>query len=487
MFLRNKQKKESITTKISIMKKLTLLLCAALMASGISAKVTLPKIFSDGMVMQRETNANLWGTAKEKATVKITTSWNNKTYSAKADKQGKWKIAIETPEAGGPYSITLNDGEETKLNDILIGEVWVCSGQSNMEMPMEGFKNQPVENGLLEMMHSKDSKLRMFTLKRNSQLTPVDTVSGKWDEANPETIRKFSATAYFFAKELRQLLDVPVGLVVTAWGGSACEAWMRAEWLKAFPETKIPQKPEDIWSKNRTPTVLYNGMLRPLIGMAMRGVIWYQGEDNVPRYNTYADMMKAMVEGWRSEWGIGEFPFYYCQIAPYDYSIIKWDHNSAFLREQQAKAEHMINNCGMAVLMDAGMETCIHPRRKDLAGQRLALLAMDKTYGMKGLKSESAYYKDVTFSNDTATVSFERADMWVYGKETYRSYCFEIAGEDRVFYPAKAWISRSKVKVKSDKVKKPVAVRYAFKDWVEGDLYCDGLPVSSFRTDNWEK
>lgn len=198
-------------------------------------------------------------------------------------------------------------------------------------------------------------------------------------------------------------------------------------------------------------------------------------------------MMKAMVEGWRSEWGIGEFPFYYCQIAPYDYSIIKGDHNSAFLREQQAKAEHMINNCGMAVLMDAGMETCIHPRRKDLAGQRLALLAMDKTYGMKGLKSESAYYKDVTFSNDTATVSFERADMWVYGKETYRSYCFEIAGEDRVFYPAKAWISRSKVKVKSDKVKKPVAVRYAFKDWVEGDLYCDGLPVSSFRTDNWEK
>ena len=257
------------------MKKLTLLLCAALMASGISAKVTLPKIFSDGMVMQRETNANLWGTAKERATVKITTSWNNKTYSAKADKQGKWKIAIETPEAGGPYSITLNDGEETKLNDILIGEVWVCSGQSNMEMPMEGFKNQPVENGLMEMMHSKDSKLRMFTLKRNSQLTPVDTVSGKWDEANPETIRKFSATAYFFAKELRQLLDVPVGLVVTAWGGSACEAWMRAEWLKAFPETKIPQKPEDIWSKNRTPTVLYNGMLRPLIGMAMRGVAYH--------------------------------------------------------------------------------------------------------------------------------------------------------------------------------------------------------------------
>lgn len=469
------------------MKKTIFLLSALLAASGISAKVTLPKMFSDGMVMQRETNANLWGTAKASSAVKITTSWDKKTYTVKAGNDGKWKTSVKTPAAGGPYTITLSDGEKTVLDNILIGEVWICSGQSNMEMPMKGFKNQPVEGAVADILHSTDKQLRLFTVKRNSRFAPVDTVSGKWNEAGPASVREFSATAYYFGRELRQALGVPVGLIVTAWGGSACEAWMTADWLKPFPDAKIPSSPEDIKSKNRTPTVLYNGMLRPLIGVTMRGVIWYQGEDNVPRYKTYADMLTTMIRGWRAEWKQGDFPFYFCQIAPYDYSIIKWDTNSAFLREQQAKAELMSNNCGMAVLMDAGLEYGIHPRKKNLAGQRLALLALNKTYGIEGLSAESAYYKDVAFKNDTAVVTFNRAGMWVYGKNGLKSDLFEVAGEDRVFHPAKAWIERSKVYVKSDSVSRPVAVRYAFKDWADGDLYCDGLPVSSFRTDNWEQ
>lgn len=469
------------------MKKTIFLLSALLAASGISAKVTLPKMFSDGMVMQRETNANLWGTAKASSSVKITTSWDKKTYTVKAGNDGKWKTSVKTPAAGGPYTITLNDGEKTVLDNILIGEVWICSGQSNMEMPMKGFKNQPIEGAVADILHSTDKQLRLFTVKRNSRFAPVDTVSGKWNEAGPASVREFSATAYYFGRELRQALGVPVGLIVTAWGGSACEAWMTADWLKAFPDAKIPSSPEDIKSKNRTPTVLYNGMLRPLIGVTMRGVIWYQGEDNVPRYKTYADMLTTMIRGWRTEWKQGDFPFYFCQIAPYDYSLIKWDTNSAFLREQQAKAELMNNNCGMAVLMDAGLEYGIHPRKKNLAGQRLALLALNKTYGIEGLSAESAYYNDVTFKNDTAVVTFNRAGMWVYGKNGLKSDLFEVAGEDRVFHPAKAWIERSKVYMKSDSVSRPVAVRYAFKDWADGDLYCDGLPVSSFRTDNWEQ
>lgn len=469
------------------MKKTIFLLSALLAASGISAKVTLPKMFSDGMVMQRETNANLWGTAKASSSVKITTSWDKKTYTVKAGNDGKWKTSVKTPAAGGPYTITLNDGEKTVLDNILIGEVWICSGQSNMEMPMKGFKNQPIEGAVADILHSTDKQLRLFTVKRNSRFAPVDTVSGKWNEAGPASVREFSATAYYFGRELRQALGVPVGLIVTAWGGSACEAWMTADWLKAFPDAKIPSSPEDIKSKNRTPTVLYNGMLRPLIGVTMRGVIWYQGEDNVPRYKTYADMLTTMIRGWRTEWKQGDFPFYFCQIAPYDYSLIKWDTNSAFLREQQAKAELMNNNCGMAVLMDAGLEYGIHPRKKNLAGQRLALLALNKTYGIEGLSAESAYYNDVTFKNDTAVVTFNRAGMWVYGKNGLKSDLFEVAGEDRVFHPAKAWIERSKVYVKSDSVSRPVAVRYAFKDWADGDLYCDGLPISSFRTDNWEQ
>ena len=469
------------------MKKLTFILTALLAATTAGAKVTLPKMFSDGMVMQRETNANLWGTAKASATVSITTSWDGKTYSVKAGKDGKWKTSVPTPKAGGPYRITLSDGEETVLDNILIGELWLCSGQSNMEMPMKGFKNQPVENAVEDILHSADSQLRLFTVKRNSRFAPVDTVSGHWSEAAPASVREFSATAYHFGRELRRMLGVPVGLIVTSWGGSACEAWMKADWLKAFPDAKIPATEADVKSKNRTPTVLYNGMLHPLIGVTIRGVIWYQGEDNVPRYKTYADMLTTMVRGWRAEWGQGDFPFYYCQIAPYDYSLIDWTTNSALLREQQSKAELMMPNAGMAVLMDAGLEYGIHPRKKHLAGLRLALLALKNTYGVEGLTAESPYYKEVKFQGDTAVVTFERAGMWVYGSNGLKSDLFEVAGEDHVFHPAKAWIERSKVYVKSDAVKRPVAVRYAFKNWAMGDLYCDGLPLPSFRTDNWEE
>lgn len=470
------------------MRKLFLLTALFAAATTISAKVVLPKIFASGMVMQQQTDANLWGEAKADATVKIATSWNKKTVSVKAGNDGKWAAKIQTPAAGGPYSITFNDGEKTVIDNILVGELWICSGQSNMEMPMKGFKNQPVENAVEDILHSGDSKMRLFTVKRTSLYQPATDVVGEWKEASPEAVRNFSATAYYFGRELRRMLNVPVGLIVTSWGGSSCEAWMNRDWLKAFPQIELPASQETIKSKNRTATVLYNGMLRPLIGVSMRGVIWYQGEENVSRSGYYADLFSRMIKGWREEWKEGDFPFYFCQIAPYDYNIIGWgQYNSAFLREQQAKAEKMNKNVGMACLMDAGLEYGIHPRKKQLAGMRLALLALDKTYGIKGITSETARYKDVEFKGDTAVITFERAGMWVYGKDGLKSDLFEIAGEDRVFHPAKAWIERSKLYVKCDEVKKPVAVRYAFKDWADGDLFCDGLPVSSFRTDNWDK
>lgn len=470
------------------MRKLFLLTALFAAATTISAKVVLPKIFASGMVMQQQTDANLWGEAKADATVKIATSWNKKTVSVKAGNDGKWTAKIQTPAAGGPYSITFNDGEKTVIDNILVGELWICSGQSNMEMPMKGFKNQPVENAVEDILHSGDSKMRLFTVKRTSLFQPATDVVGEWKEASPEAVRNFSATAYYFGRELRRMLNVPVGLIVTSWGGSSCEAWMNRDWLKAFPQIELPASQETIKSKNRTATVLYNGMLHPLVGISMRGVIWYQGEENVSRSGYYADLFSRMIKGWREEWKEGDFPFYFCQIAPYDYNIIGWgQYNSAFLREQQAKAEKMNKNVGMACLMDAGLEYGIHPRKKQLAGMRLALLALDKTYGIKGITSETARYKDVEFKGDTAVITFERAGMWVYGKDGLKSDLFEVAGEDRVFHPAKAWIERSKLYVKCDEVKKPVAVRYAFKDWADGDLFCDGLPVSSFRTDNWDK
>lgn len=464
-----------------------LLLAMTLM---VHAEVKLPKMFGDNMVLQQQADCNLWGTADASKVVKVRTSWDGKTYKVQADGQGKWHLQVHTPKAGGPYDISLSDGQELKLHNVLIGEVWICAGQSNMEMPMKGFKAQPVEGTPEELMQCQDDDLRLFTVKRNAQLHPVDDVSGAWQEANAESVRQFSAAAYYFGKQLRKSLGVPVGLIVTSWGGSACEAWMNKdwlnpEWLTRFPKLHTPLVQADVDKyKQRCPSAMYNGQLHPLIGYTMRGAIWYQGEDNAKRYATYTDQMQTMVNGWRKEWKQGDFPFYYCQIAPYDYSLIKWDTNSALLREQQAEAEKRIANCRMAVLMDAGLEYGIHPRKKRQAGERLALLALSNTYGMKGLP-EFATYKNMEVQGDTAVISFDRSKEWVYFNNGPESTNFDIAGADKVFHKAKAWVSRNKVYVKSEAVKKPVAVRYAWHNWVVGDLFHDGLPVSSFRTDNW--
>lgn len=463
------------------------LLCAICALIGITAsgKVKLPAFFADNMVLQQKTEVNLWGWAEPDTRVSIATSWDKKCHNVMANKDGNFSLKVKTPEAGGPYFIGFKDKDYVQISNVMIGEVWICAGQSNMEMQMKGFKQQPVEGTTEELLHCKDANLRLFTVKRQVSLTPEQDVTGQWNEANSASVRDFSATAYYFGKALRQMLDVPVGLICTSWGGSACEAWMAPDWLKAFPKVQQIITEEDVKKlQQRCPTALYNGQLKPLIGYSMRGAIWYQGEDNVPRYDYYAPLLKAMVEGWRKDWKQGDFPFYYCQIAPYDYSLIEWK-DSQYLREQQLKAESIISNARMAVLMDAGLEYGIHPRKKRQAGERLAILALSNTYDIKGLP-EFATYKEVEFKNDTAVVAFDRSKEWVYFEHGTTSKNFEVAGTDKVFHPAtKVWVSRNRVYVVCDKVKKPIAVRYAFKDWVEGDLMHDGLPVSSFRTDNW--
>ena len=481
------------------MKRLICIICiiCGFAATG-KSEIKLPQFFSDNMVLQQQAECNIWGKGDKGKTVVIITSWDKKSYSAPVDQNGDFSVKIQTPKAGGPYDITFaiapsnsssrhsaGLGRAFTLHNILIGEVWICAGQSNMEMQMKGFKQQPVEGTTEELLRCKDSNLRLFTVKRHVSLTPTYDVTGQWKEANSASVRDFSATAYYFGKALRSTLDVPIGLIVTAWGGSACEAWMAPEWLKAFPKVNQHVTEEDMKKlQQRCPTALYNGQLYPLIGYTMKGAIWYQGEDNVPRYDYYAPLLKTMVEGWRSDWKQGDFPFYYCQIAPYDYSLIDWK-DSQYLREQQAKAETMISNARMAVLMDAGLEYGIHPRKKRQVGERLAILALANTYDVKGLP-DFATYKEVTFQNDTAVVAFDRSKEWVYFEHGTTSNNFEIAGSDKVFHPAtKVWVSRNRVYVTCDAVKQPVAIRYAFKDWADGDLMHDGLPVSSFRTDNW--
>ncbi len=486
------------------MRRIVLFFIFCLLFSPIGARVKLPAFFADNMVLQQQSECNLWGWTEPGKKVTVSTSWDKKAYMVTANKDGRFEVKVKTPEAGGPYDIMFDTSAKREtaiqkaspmggglegavtLHNVMIGEVWICSGQSNMEMQMKGFKQQPVEGTTEELLRCRDAQLRLFTVKRHASLTPVDSVTGHWDEANSASVRDFSATAYYFGRALRSTLGVPVGLIVTSWGGSACEAWMQAEWLKAFPKVNQHVTQQDVDKlKQRCPTALYNGQLKPLIGYTMKGAIWYQGEDNIPRYDYYAPLMARMVQGWRDDWKQGEFPFYYCQIAPYDYSLIGWK-DSQLLREQQLKAEGLIPNARMAVLMDAGLEYGIHPRKKRQAGERLALLALSNTYNVKGLPDFAAY-KEMTIQNDTCVISFDRSKEWVYFEHGTTSQNFEVAGQDRVFHPAsKVWVSRNRVYVVSDQVKAPAAVRYAWRDWVEGDLMHDGLPVSSFRTDNWE-
>ena len=468
------------------MKRLQTMLLVICVTISALAKVRLPQFFSDNMVLQ-QTDCNIWGWTEAGKKVIVLTSWDKKSYATTANKDGRFQVKVKTPEAGGPYEITFKDGETISLKNILIGEVWICSGQSNMEMLMKGYKAQPVEGAAEELLSCNDNELRLFYGKRLASLEPQQDLAGSWLPANAASVREFSATAYFFGKALRKTLGVPVGLICTAFGGSACEAWMQADWLKAFPKVQQTITEEDVKKlQQRCPTALYNGQLKPLIGYGIRGAIWYQGEDNVPRYDFYAPLMARMIQGWRSEWKQGDFPFYYCQIAPFDYSVTDWAlYNSALLREQQQKVETMVENCRMAVLMDTGIKDVIHPRKKRLAGERLAILALSNTYDIKGLP-DFAKYKEVEFKNDTAVVAFDRSKEWVYFENGSTSENFEVAGSDKVFHPAtKVWVNRNRVYVICNDVKKPVAVRYAFKDWVVGDLMHDGLPVSSFRSDNW--
>lgn len=458
----------------------------------INAKIKLPALFSDNMMLQQKSNAPMWGWASTNANVTIKTSWNAKIYKLKADNLGKWKTELQTPSFGGPFTIEVSEGsEKVVVKNVLIGEVWLCSGQSNMEMPLKGFQGQPVKNGNETIVRSTNSNIRLITVPRTTVLEPKDDFEGKWETASPKSTANFSATAWYFGSLLQEVLGVPVGLIHVSYGGSSMEAWMNQEMLKDFASAKIPTKKEELAKDpNRVPTTLFNGMLSPVIGYGIKGCIWYQGESNYERASEYTALMKKMVNSWRGLWNQGDFPFYYAQIAPFNYAQFHpkdnlEKYNSAYLREAQLKATKEIPNSGMAVLMDVGEENNIHPMDKEKGGNRLAFQALAKTYGIEGFEFESPKYKSMEIKDSSVTVSFDNVENGItaYDKEVTG---FELAGEDKIFYPAKTVVRRKSVVLTSDKVAKPVAIRYLFKDFAKAELFSGGgLPVSSFRTDEW--
>ena len=452
-------------------------------SSALFAEVKLPAIFSDNMVLQQKTDAAIWGTAEKNATVKVITSWNNKYYTVRAASDGKWKVKIATPSAGGPYEVTISDGKTLKLKNVMIGEVWVCSGQSNMEMPMKGYFNEPVSGSNEAIASSSNPEIRIFTVKKETSLQPLEDFTGSWLNCEPETVSEFSATAYYFGHYLNKVLKVPVGLINTSWGGTRIEPWMSESGIKKFDFVTLPDKSQQGNLSPQTPTVLFNAMINPMAGYGIRGAIWYQGESNRNEADKYLLLLPGLVENWRSVWGVGDFPFYYMQIAPFDYG--PGGLNSAYLREAQLKATTAIPNIGMACIMDLGEQYVIHPADKKTGSERLAFLALNNTYGKSGFASMGPVLKEMTVEGQLVKLTFNNASNGLssHGKELS---CFEVAGANKRFLPAKAFITQKGITLMCPFVTEPVAVRYAFKDFIVGDLFnTEGIPASSFRTDDW--
>jgi sialate O-acetylesterase len=460
--------------------------CASFFTSiSLFAEIKLPAIFGNNMVLQQQSDVAIWGTTDKNAKVKITTTWDKKTYSIKASDDGHWKLKISTPQAGGPYNITLSDGKTLTLENVLIGEVWVCSGQSNMQMPMKGYNNQPIIGSLDAILTSPNPSIRFFSVGMNASLSPLDDFKGKWALCDQETTEKFSATAYFFGRILQKTLNVPIGLIHASWGGTAVQVWMSEENCKEFDFIKMATDPSFPKNPPKAPASLFNAMINPMVGYGIRGAIWYQGESNKGEPENYLKMFPAMIKDWRTKWEVGDFPFYYVQIAPHAKNDVL--PNGAFLRETQLKTTTILPNVGMACALDVGEQFNIHPANKEITSKRLAYLALSQIYGIKGINPHSPVFKAMTIKNDTVRITFDNAPLGLtsYGKDLS---LFELAGEDKVFHPAKATFTATGIMLKSPSVLMPVAVRYAFKNFMVGDLFgTNGLPVSSFRTDDWER
>jgi sialate O-acetylesterase len=614
------------------------------------------------MVLQQKESVSVWGWAEPGEEVSVKGDWQWFKKTTKADKNGKWKTDIKTPEAGGPHTLTISGNNEIIFNDVLIGEVWICSGQSNMEFRMNMLGTDVANE---DSAAAEFPQIRLFTVKKEFSVNPKNNVEGTWQVCTPRTVRDFSAVGYYFGNKLHNMLNVPVGLISTNWGGTPAEAWTSLEGLEPFDnfddaielikgldeigaerrrkyqqkflaweqsvsdidsgfqdqwykpdiddadwqtmeqpqewsstdlvdfdgivwfrkKTSLPPSwskidlelnfgqiddidtvwvngiriggtagyteprrykipasvthvgkntiavriidtyrqggftghAEDMWigpvgadakttaslagtwkykraqkvkipnlpvnsSKinQYTPTALYNAMIKPLISYHIAGAIWYQGESNCYDPILYRTLFPAMIEDWREQWDQGDFPFYYVQIAPFEYGS---GAQSQAIREAQMMT--LVDNVGMAVTVDIGEEKDIHPRNKHDVGDRLARWALAKTYGKNNIVYSGPIYKDMQVKNNKVRITFDYIDGGLVAKEGGLTD-FEIAGSDRQFIPAKAIIDGDTVVVSSEAVNDPVAVRYGWGNWFQGSLFNKaGLPATSFRTDNW--
>lgn len=462
------------------MKKITGAIILMLMASFSSlAQLRLPAVLSSGMVLQQNDSVTFWGWGYNSEEVKITASWNNTSTTTKVNNIGMWIVKLKTPTAGGPYTITVKSGEdEIKLNDVLLGEVWLCSGQSNMEWSYYNGVNNIKE----ELLVCYNKNMRFFHIPRMASEYPQDDVRANWKVCDSNSLKAFSAVGYFFGKKLHQQLNVPIGLINASWGGTPAEVWTPAEAINADAVLKkaAEELTEVPWGPVKT-ALNYNGMLAAITRFPIAGAIWYQGESNAGSNSTYAQLQTTMIDAWRKKWN-RNFPFYYVQIAPFKYGN---KNIGTLLQEQQTKVMAHPHT-GMVVITDlVDTITDIHPRNKLDVGNRLANWALAETYGRSVNVYKSPIYRSMEVKKDKIILSFDNVSdgLTIKGKKASGFY---ISGIDEGWEPAEVKIEKDKIIVWSKKIKQPVQVRFGFGNTIIGNVFSKGgLPLCPFRTDNW--
>ena len=502
---------------------LILSIVSVLVGAGAAfADIRLPAIIGDNMVLQQDQKVSIWGWADPGEEVMVGVSWHNMKWAVTADRNGKWEYKMNPPKTGGPYEMTLSGKNTITIKNIQVGEVWICSGQSNMQWSVQNSNNAEQEIAAADYPN-----IRLFTVQREVAEQPKSDCTGEWTLCSPETVPGFSAVGYFFIRELHQKLGVPVGMIHTSWGGTPAEAWTRRgvlksdtdfrpvlerydEAIKKYPEakkehekkleqwkevvakakaegTKAPRRPREPFGPGHphSPSGLYNAMIAPLIPYGIQGAIWYQGESNAGRAYQYRKLFPAMIKNWRKDWGQREFPFLFVQLA--NFKPVKPDPNEsdwAELREAQLMTL-AVPNTGMATIIDIGEADNIHPRNKQDVGKRLALWALAKTYG-KDIVYSGPLYQSMEVKGNRIILHFDHVGSGLVAADGEPLKSFAVAGADRKFVWADAKIEGDTVVVSSDQVSEPVAVRYAWADNPVCNLTNkEGLPASPFRTDQW--
>ncbi|HBN75378.1 MAG TPA: sialate O-acetylesterase [Planctomycetaceae bacterium] len=502
-----------------------LLLLSLCVPSLSRAEVKLPNVFTDHMVLQRNLENPVWGW--DDPGTKVTVNIGDQSHSAEADQEGRWQVKLSPLPAGGPHKLTVAGSSEKTISDVLVGEVWVCSGQSNMAWQVSNANDAD-----LERLTANYPEIRLITVPNRASQEDETNFDGEWKVCSPDTVNDFSAVGYFFGRQIHQTLNVPVGLIDNAWGGSSAEAWVKrdvmnndkrfaelvenwenieatydaeavkksyqdqlAKWKEAVqaakaagkPQPPQPRAPRNPLTGNHRPGNLFGGCLHPIIGYGIKGAIWYQGESNANRAYQYRDLFALMIQHWRAEWNQGDFPFYWVSLADFRREAgAPGESDWAELREAQTMTL-ALPNTGEAIIIDLGEADDIHPRNKQDVAMRLARLALNQDYGID-VVARSPRYESHEVKGDHVIVTFQDVGTALDTFDIREPVGFTIAGEDRVFLPAQAKIvGNNKIEVWSDNVKNPVSVRYAWAD----NPVCNvqntvGLPLTPFRTDEWE-